>query len=159
MPRAKRGSTARGSRNTGIVSGATLALTPSGGVTISLSGLEYSSGSFVTPTEVGYMASVAGNVISQAATAAIQMVHGLMDYANAPGAVPGYCKIDTGLTAIITAFCNLYAADSLALSSSITTPMIYWSGSEVTVGLFAHGGYIGATAQNGVSIAWTAFGT
>ena len=159
MPRSKRGSTARGSRNTGIVSGATLALTPSGGVTISLSGLEYSSGSFVTPTEVGYLASAAGNVISQAATAAIQMKHGIADTAN-HGTISGSSLlIATGLTSIVNFHANLYLTNaSIVTPDDVSYFTCNWSAGSATVALFGGGG-APVTAQNGVSIAWTAFGT
>jgi len=158
MPRNKRASNARGSRNTGIVSGATIALTPSGGVTISLSGLEYTSGSFVTPTEIGYLAGAAGYPIANVATAALQVRHGIADYANNPGSIVGFLNIDTGLTTVVTAIFNFYESDALAQTSDVTKILGYWSGGDVTVGLYTHSAFLGATAQNGVSIAWTAFG-
>jgi len=159
MPRSKRGTSARGSRNTGIVSGATIALTPSGGVTLSLTGLEYSSGSFVSPTEIGYLASAAGYPIANTATAALQMRHGIADTVNTGTISGSSLLIVTGLTAIVTFQANLYITNAaIATPDDVSYFTANWSAGSATVALFGGGG-APATAQNGVSIAWTAFGT
>lgn len=62
MPRAKRTNT-RSSRTQGIISGTTVGTWPSG-VTLSEGGIEYSSGSFITATELGYLGAPAGPVLA-----------------------------------------------------------------------------------------------
>jgi len=158
MPRSKRGAAARESRNTGIISGGTIALTPSG-LTMALSGLEYSSGSFVTTTSLGYLGGLAGEILG-AATAALLLRHGIADTAN-NGTISGSSLlIDTGLTSIVNFQANLYISDpTITAPDDVSAFTTYWSGGDATVCLFGHAGYIGASAQNGVSIAWTAFGT
>lgn len=102
---------------------------------------------------------VIGGYVISGATQGLTMRHGIADYANNPGSVAGFVNIDTGLTTVNTAIFNLYESEALAQPSDVTKILGYWSGGNVTVGLYAHSAFIGATAQNGVSISWMAFGT
>jgi len=158
MPRSKRSDNARGTRDTtGIMSGGTIALTPSG-LTMALSGFEYSSGNFMTGTSISDLADAAGSAIG-GATAAIAMRHGVTDNGKQPGSLPGHINVSTQLTTIYTAFASLYVADpTITAPDDVSAISCYWSGGNVTVGLHGHSGMIGATPENGVSIAWTAFG-
>ena len=158
MPRSQRAG--RGSRSTVPISGATVGLFPAGGVTLARTGIEYAAATFVTPAEIGYLDAAAGYVVANAATAALQFRHGMADTAKNAGLSGSSLLIATGLTAIVSFVANLYQVPlTTTVPDDVSQISVSWAGSAATIELFGHAGMLSASAQNGVSISWMAFGT
>jgi len=139
----------------GILSGATIGLYESA-VTLATSGIEYSAGSFVTPTELGYMASAAGNVVAGTA-AGYKLSGGTVQYAGAS------VLVSTGLSSVVA-----FVGSQGKVSSGASVGVIEWVLSTgttggVTVGLLSLSQGNDVTKNysviTGVSIGWLAFGT
>ena len=144
----------RGTRmGRGVLSGTTIKRIPSG-VTLDAGGFGYSSGTFVTPTELGYLDGAAGYVLS-GNTAGLKWSHGLMDHANNRSTgVSKALTVDTGLTTIYFANSTLYS--TLGTSCNVSEMLTHWSGGDVTTYCFYAGA--DATIALGVSVAWFAIG-
>ena len=86
--------TGRGTRiGGGVITGATIATYPSG-VTLDDQGIHYSSGSFISPTEVGYLDGAGGSVIGGTGTGSV------ITAGTTLSTTGGTISIATGLTTI-----------------------------------------------------------
>jgi len=143
----------RGTRmGKGVLSGTTVGVWPSG-VTIAAGGLEYTAGSFLTSTELGYLDGATGYVVTNA-TAGYKVSGGSVQWSGASQ------LIATGLTSVIS-----FNA-SLVLSSGVSSPSLEWARSlgvtgGVTAAFVESDPTIGARTLvgSGGSLTWMAFGT
>lgn len=92
-------------------------------------------------------------------TSSLSLKHGIADTAN-HGTISGSSLlIATGLTSIANFQANLYITNAaVAAPDDVSYFTANWSAGSATVALFGGGGSP-ASAENGVSIAWTAFGS
>jgi len=165
----------RGSRmGKGVLSGSTLAVVPSG-VTIDKQGIEYSAGTFITPTEIGYLDGQAGYGVAYTTAAGYRVAYGLTDVANSgvsqgTGSVSSILEVATGLTTVLGFWGSVYDATSDMHKSSVSIYLDWQKNATytsrvtvVTAVEAAAAGTGGATPYNlfntGVSLSWLAFGT
>jgi len=158
---ARRRGVGRGTRlQRGILSGATLAVMNSG-VTLDHQGVHYSSGSFITPTEVGYLDGQAGYGVAYL-NPGYQVTRGVADSVNnkSTGSASHQLTIATGLTTVYNFMATVYQ-DSVATSAvSYCQWSMPGSTSSVSCMLFASTGAHSSSnvASKGTSIYWLAFG-
>lgn len=152
--------TGRGTRHPrGIRSGTTFEVM-NGGVTIDTQGIHYTSGTFISPTEWGVLASAGGPILS-AATKPMQFVHGTVgDQENAlTTPVSGCLKIATGLTTLTAFWCTpIQTAPYITLGGGVSYYAYHINGSQVSV-ICHNARGASSTINNGTSIHWIAFGT
>lgn len=163
----------RGTRlGKGTSSGTTITTVPSG-ITISKQGVGYSSGSFVTPTEIGYLDAAVGYPTAYG-TAAYRWEYGTADADSAaPVGASSILRITFSNITTLYAFWPSILYNDQATSGatgksgvSILTWEKYSGNNGVTVYAFTATGYADpagqgpiATFDNGTSCVWLAFGT
>jgi len=157
----------RGSRYWGQVSGTTFATQPSG-VTISNGGIN-AGGTALSNTELGYVNNLAQPAIGHGGTTeAYMMEFGVADTAGNALVTGGASNIlaitmstITAIKAIIPTIQDIETGTSTAVTSGVSSVHVEFAGAAATI--FAYGYTANALTRvqvdNGVSIAWIAFGT
>jgi len=138
----------------GVLSGTTLATVPSG-VTIDQSGIQHTSGTAITPAELGYLDGQAGYGVAYTATAGFKLSGGTLAWAGASVTIAH--NLTTTLQSIVASY-EYAAAVSDPLVALGTNNV---STSSVSVAVYGHPSSVSAAfglMASGGTVHWMALG-